>query len=160
MITQDRLKELLLYNKETGLFTWRSQRSNRVKKGSVAGSTGTRGYIRIGIDGIPYLAHRLAFLYVEGKIPDTVDHINIDKSDNKWNNLRACSPTENQRNRPVSVDSSTGVKGVTCEYGGKYRARIRVDGVRYNLGSYDSLDEAAELVQLVREEAHGEFARH
>lgn len=160
MITQDRLKELLLYNKETGLFIWKSKRSNRVKKGSVAGSPETRGYIRIGIDGISYLAHRLAFLYVEGKIPVMVDHINLDKSDNRWNNLRDCSPTENQRNLSVRGDSSTGVKGVTCEYGGKYRARIRVGGVRYNLGSYDSLDEATELVQLAREEAHGEFARH
>ena len=82
-LTQERLKELLHYDPETGYFTWKISPNNAVKVGSVAG-TSMNNYIRIIIDHKAYLAHRLAFLYMEGYFPEhEVDHINRIRDDNR-----------------------------------------------------------------------------
>jgi len=91
-LTQARLKENLLYNKETGIFTWRDDSENRKKanfpKGKIAGSPNTDGYTQIIIDGVPHRAHRLAWLYMYGKFPKTgIDHIDQSKDNNAIKNL-------------------------------------------------------------------------
>jgi len=96
-LTQDRLKELLIYCTLTGRFMWKVSRGNK-KVGSVAG-TNTDNYIIICIDGEAYLAHRLAFLCMEGEFPpNDVDHINRLTRDNSWQNLRKCTRSENMNN--------------------------------------------------------------
>ncbi len=98
-LTQDRLKELLHYCPETGVFTWIKTNGSRGKKGNIAGSINPIGYLDIGVDSKVYKAHRLAFLYVEGYFPEYgLDHINRNKSDNRWSNLRQVSQTCNMRN--------------------------------------------------------------
>ncbi len=100
MITQKRLKEVLDYNQETGVFTWvKSPRNGR--NGMEAGNINkANGYRYIRIDGCTRLAHRLAFLYVEGEMPpDQVDHINRNSLDNRWCNLKHSTQVENQNNK-------------------------------------------------------------
>ena len=105
MITQPQLKELLLYNPETGVFIWRESRG-RVRKGSLAGRIkihgriSTRGYREIGVNDKLYRAARLAFLYMTGEFPrKEVDHKNRVRDDDAWDNLRDVSHLENVRNR-------------------------------------------------------------
>jgi len=112
MITQERLKELLHYNPETGIFTNRVSRSN-VKAGDVAGAVRPNGYIHIRIDKKYYLSHRLAWMFVHGNFPEwEVDHINRVRHDNRITNLRAAHPQQNQKNTKTRTDNTSGIKGV------------------------------------------------
>ena len=104
MITQDRLKEVLHYSPETGLFTWEERLNsfsfNGKHAGKSAGSYDEYGYQVIKIDSKSYKAHRLAFLYMEGTFPPKhVDHINRIEDDNRWENLRPATQSENMSNR-------------------------------------------------------------
>lgn len=87
MINQSQLKEMLHYNPETGLFVWIvSNKRNGI--GDIAGCSDANGYITIGVEGKKYSAHRLAYLYMEGVLPDNyVRHINRFRDDNRWCNL-------------------------------------------------------------------------
>lgn len=100
-LTPARLREVLRYNKRTGLFHWKARdnrhpyNSNPIP-GTLAGSIGTYGYVRICIDGRLYEAHRLAYLWVYGEWPPhQIDHKNEVKADNRWCNLRPATPLQN-----------------------------------------------------------------
>ena len=82
MLTQRRLKNLLFYNKRTGMFFWR-------KTNSRAGEKNRKGYLRIKIDGVNYFVHRLAWLYIWGYDPEnSLEHKSSHKMDNRIENLR------------------------------------------------------------------------
>ena len=159
MITQDRLKEVLLYNHETGIFTWRKTMSNRASAGTQAGWSHNAGYVGIRIDGKAYLAHRLAWLYVTGEWPPIlVDHRDTVKTNNKFSNLRLANHSQNSENCKISKDNKTGYKGVTFNKQlGKFIARIRKNKIEHHLGCY----ETPELAHVAYVEAsarlHGEF---
>jgi len=141
-LTQARLKELLCYDPETGVFTWRSTSRNR-KAGAVAGSL-QHGYVRISIDNKIYAAHRLAWLYTHGCQPfGEIDHINRVRNDNRLCNLRKATKEINAQNASVRVDSPYGIRGVTKhKYSNKYRARIQADKKTVYLGMFDTPEEA------------------
>src|SRR5258708_31493380 len=124
-ITAKRLRELLDYVPETGLFYWRQQRGSAAV-GREAGVQAPRGYRLIRIDTRRYFAHRLAWLYVHGKHPAReIDHVNGNPADDRIANLRQCSRFENNRN--VSARNATGFKGICREQGRrstKWYARI------------------------------------
>ena len=114
-ITQERLKELLCYDSDTGIFTWRKSLCRKIKCGSLAGCVHPNGYIRIHIDNKLYSAHRLAWLYVHGFTPTNliIDHINNIRTDNRIENLRIVSSSCNAKNRTgLSSDNTSGVTGV------------------------------------------------
>lgn len=101
-LTQARLKSLLKYDPFTGNFWWKVNRRGTAKKNSVAGAVSTAGYRQIKINGPLYLSSRLAFLYMTGKWPKGyVDHINRNRADNRWENLRECTNAENQYNASI-----------------------------------------------------------
>lgn len=98
MVTWARLNELLTYDPVTGLFKWRVTRGS-VKAGKSAGSPQGLGYLQIRIDRKLYLSHRLAWLYMTGEYPELeIDHMNSNRSDNRFENLRHVDPSTNMEN--------------------------------------------------------------
>jgi hypothetical protein len=157
-LTQARLKELLRYDPETGVFTWLITRSRRARRGSVAGSLHVSGYIHIIVDGCAYKAHRLAWLYVHGVWPDEIDHINCIKDDNAFSNLREVSRLQNMKNIRRFTTNKSGFKGVGF-HGGKWRARITCDRKPMFLGHFDTPEMAFAAYCAAARRVHGEFAR-
>ena len=149
-------QQLLAYNPGTGAFTWRNCQATQIRPGSPAGSTRKDGYVVIKVNGKPYKAHRLAFLYMTGRMPVEVDHRDRNPSNKRWSNLRAASHAENSRNRTYA--NSTGMPCVGKERSGRFRARVKVNGVRTQLGTYDTAEEAARAVTAAKQHLHGEFA--
>lgn len=162
MLTFNRLHEVLHYNPTTGVWRWRLTMSNRAMAGDVAGSLRKRGDVGIRIDGVEYKAHRLAWFYVSGRWPlNQVDHQNLVRSDNRWDNLRLANNSQNNANRPVRCDSSTGVKGVIFNPRSKvnpYHARIRVGGKIKILGQFTTIDAAQAAYWMAAQEVFGAFA--
>lgn len=117
------------------------------------------GYLRrsLTIDGKPgyEFLHRVICKPGPGKV---VDHINGNKLDNRRENLRACTNTENLRNRAMHKNNKAGVKGVFAR-GSKFRAQIRSDGKRYHLGTFDTPEAAGAAYAAAATRLHGEFAR-
>lgn len=158
MITQKRLKEILTYNKESGIFVWKkktSSKSNRTVVGDIAGSVTKNGYIVIKIDGKLHFAHRLAWLYINGIIPkEQIDHKDHDRTNNRILNLREATHRENMKNLSKRKNNKTGIMGVILREGrGRkphYEARITVDGKRHHLGCFSELEDA----KKAREEAN------
>jgi hypothetical protein len=143
-MTQDELKEQLHYSPNTGMFT-RLKTFRAVKKGDIAGCLDpTRhGYIRIGVCGKYKDAHRLAFLYMWGYIPEEeIDHINHITSDNRWKNLRVVSHHTNGKNQRKYTSNSSGVTGVRLRSSGKWRARIYHKGSHIDLGTFSTFEAA------------------
>ncbi len=110
-LTQKVLREYLHYNLSTGIFTWKSKRPG-ITIGSKAG-TALNGYIAITLFGKRYLAHRLAFLYVEGYIPQQVDHEDRVRNHNWWDNLRVLNQSGNIQNASLRSDNKSSVVGVS-----------------------------------------------
>jgi len=145
MITQAELKERLNYDPETGLFYRKLATANCVRIGDVAGWLTKRGYIQISLFNKKHYAHRLAWLYVYGVMPDKdIDHIDCVKTNNSIANLRLVTMSENQQNRKkAAITSKTGVIGVSFEkYTQRYRANIQVNKKSINLGRYDTKEDA------------------
>lgn len=136
-LTQERLKELLTYDPDSGVFTWKETRNGFVKKGDIAGSNNGKGYIVIMIDKITYQSHRLAWLYMTGEHPkNQIDHINHRKSDNVFSNLREATNQDNQKNTSISKNNTSGIVGVIWHKRfKKWSAQIN-SGKRYHLGCY------------------------
>lgn len=156
MITQERLKELLHYVHETGVFTWLVDRGPK-KRGSVAGSCMNTGYFEIVVDYRRYLSHRLALFYVHGEFPNNqIDHINGIRSDNRISNLREATHAENAQNlRNPRSDNKTGFLGVSRNRN-KFRAQIHINGNNTFLGNFLTPESAhAAYLQAKREHHTG-----
>lgn len=158
-LTAARLRELFSYSAETGAFT-RIVRVSNVKAGVVAGSTNRKsGYVQVRVDGVMHKAHRLAFLYMNGKWPGAaVDHRDGVKSNNAWANLREAYGSANHFNVPARPDNKTGVKGVCWHKPSKkYIAQARLHGKHVYLGIYSDVEEAGKAYRAFAEKHHGEF---
>lgn len=158
-LTQERLRELLSYDPETGQFTWVARRQ-RVRVGQVAGTKNKYGYLQIGIDGRKYALHRLAWLWVTGEWPPKeIDHINRDSTDNRFANLRLATSSQNNCNQSMRGDNTSGVKGVSWnKKSGKWHSRIVVNGKYRHLGLFSDLKDAASAYEVAAQQAFGEFA--
>lgn len=164
MITQEELKKILHYDQETGAFNWRVT-SGKARAWQEAGWLANMSsrkeckYRFIGIKNKNYLAHRLAFLYMTGRLPiKHVDHINHDGSDNRWANLREASSTENNRNISKRHDNKSGICGVWLERK-KWIAKIGIDSKQICLGRFDNLFDAA-CARKGAEKLHGYHHNH
>lgn len=150
-LTVVKLKSLIRYNKETGDFIW-------IKTGILAGHVDNSGYVRITINGRRFLAHRLAWLYVYEEWPkDRLDHKNRNRSDNRWDNLRAANDAQNVMNRNVKKDNFLGIKGIRLHECGKYQARIFANG-KFRTRVCNSLEEAISIYKSMASEEFGDFA--
>ena len=156
-LTQERLKELLSYDPETGLFSNLTRRGVRAPKGGVAGTKNHKGYIAILIDKKIYLAHRLAWLYVYGEFPEkTIDHINEIKDDNRIINLRSVTNSENQQNISIlKITNTSGFRGVSWNKKiKKWAATISINGKSSHLGSFNTAEEASEVYLKAKRKFH------
>jgi hypothetical protein len=166
------VRELLHYDVVTGQFTWlpRSREMfvsnnafrtwNNRYTGKIAGTLSLAGHLRIAIGHTQYRAHRLVWLYVHGEpVPDVIDHIDHDKLNNRFSNLRAATKRQNGANSGKRKNNTTGIKGVG-RWKGYYRARIMFDGKDISLGYFKTLEEAAKARFEAASRLHGEFARH
>lgn len=162
-LTQEYLKSLISYNLLTGIFVWKTRpldsfattRAGKIWNtrfaNKTAGTThGGNGYLQIKINGESCLAHRLAWLYVHGSMPvDQIDHISHDRLDNRLVNIRACTRTDNQKNKSMDKRNSSGFTGVSWfKRGSKWRADIRVNGKLKYLGSFSDIKDAINARKL------------
>lgn len=143
ILTAERLRELLSYDPDTGVFTRKIRRSNALA-GSVAGTKNGHGYLQICIDRQRYMAHRLAWLHVHGDWPSSeIDHKNRIRDDNRICNLRDTSSSENNHNRPLPRHNTSGFKGVCWDKRKRrWLSRIYVNGEQRRLGHYRTPEEA------------------
>ena len=162
-LTQLYLKECLVYDPETGIFTWKERPLHHFKDGkrhqtkevkqktwnkvfsnNKIKTVNTDGYVVVRIDDILYLCHRLAFLYMEGYIPEhQVDHIDQNKSNNMWSNLRHVSRSCNLQNCKIRTNNKTGVTGVCWDKSdNKWLSYISIKNNQKRLGSFINLDDA------------------
>jgi hypothetical protein len=155
MITQERLRAVLHYDPETGVFTRRIATANRSKVGEVVGSDNGQGYLAARLDGPSYKLHRLAWLYMTGEWPSMdIDHKNGVRDDNRWSNLRHVPRRVNSQNqRRAHRDNATGFLGVSA-HGERFAAKIESDGVCRRLGLYDTPEEAHAVYLRMKRTEH------
>jgi len=148
-IKHETVLELFDYNKESGVFIWKISPNGRVRKGSIAGRTDSKGHIQITYKRKVIAAHRLAWFYVYGVWPSgEIDHINHKSSDNRIDNLRVVSHAENMRNAKRNVNNKSGWTGVWwSERRKKYHAYISYNNKRIYGGWFISFDEAKQKRQ-------------
>lgn len=145
-LTQSELKKYFNYSPETGDFHRlfiRDRWGNETPVFKKVGTIGADGYLTINIGGPVYKSHRLAWLYVIGKWPDQIDHVNGLRSDNRWCNLREVDKQTNMKNRGLNYNNTSGTSGITWfNQTGQWRVRINHNGNRISLGLFDTIDEA------------------
>ena len=143
-LSQPELKQLLVYEPDTGFVLWKEKRSN-MPKNSKAGCKNGSGYMVITINSKTYRLQRVIWLYLFGHIPHGyyIDHINGNKTDNRLCNLRLATNSQNQQNRPAPQNNSSGYRGVTWhKQAGKWMSRICIQNKRETLGLFDTAEEA------------------
>lgn len=167
-LSPTQIRDLLDYEPATGLFTWRARVGedpsvkawNTRFAGELAGTIDRRGYRRIKIHSTYYAGHRLAWIWMTGEWPpEDVDHINLNKGDNRFSNLRLASRSENQANVPAKSHNKLGIKGVCWKPAQGFHAQIKKNGKVRSLGHYKTAEEAHAAYVKAATEVHGEFAR-
>ena len=158
-LTADRLRSVLRYEPESGKFFW-LKGNNQKKAGDEAGFLTKFGYVTIYTCRRHFMAHRLAWLWMTGEWPKArVDHKNMVRSDNRWNNLREADDSDNKANQKAYRNNFLGVKGVRLHESGKYVARVCKNGKSSYLGVFDTIEEARSAYEAAAKKLHGEFAR-
>jgi hypothetical protein len=159
MLQQSRLKDLLDYDPETGVFRWKVSRGG-MAAGALAGRL-NKDYLEITVDGRSYQSHRLAWLYVFGLWPsDELDHTNMVKHDNRIANLRDATRGQNKTNGKRYCTNTSGFKGVSFhKKRNKFRAYIYTNYKHNHLGYFLTAQEAADVAYQAAVKAYGEFAR-
>jgi hypothetical protein len=157
------LIKILDYNPKTGIFTWKVDRTNgQIKAGTIAGTIHKKsGYIVIGINKKYHYVQRLAWFYMTGKWPkQEVDHKDLNKSNNRWKNLREATINENHYNKSLQKNNTSGYKGVCFHKPSKkFIAKINYEGKNMALGYYKTAKEASLIYCKAAKKLHKDFAR-
>lgn len=165
-LTQEYLKSILDYNPDTGIFVWK-YRSDYPKwwntrfSHKLAGHRTEGAYHLILIMNYPYLAHRLAWIYIHGVLPKNIDHIDGNGCNNKMENLREATASQNSMNRKGKKNSIySKYKGVSfCKTRKKWVSQIKTNGKFISLGRFHTEEEAYKAYCLAAKKYFGEFAR-
>jgi hypothetical protein len=162
-LTHDRLKELVWYDPIIGVFIRKTKSKGPGNGiGFIPSKGNGEGYIRLMLDGVRYQAHRLAIFYETGVMPENeVDHRNLIKNDNSFNNLRDATHAQNMANQGVRSSNTSGATGVVLDkQSGKWRATLRVGGKRVNLGRFSNIGDAVNARRAAETVHYGDFACH
>lgn len=155
-LTAEKLRQLLHYDPDTGIFTWLVRTAKCTHVGDIAGCTEKRiGYNTIGIYGDIHRAHRLAWLYMTGEWPKyQIDHINGVKNDNRFCNLRDVEHSGNAQNikKPNSRNKS-GFMGV-IKYYHQWRASITINRKTKWIGDFPTAEEAHTAYLVEKRKSH------
>lgn len=160
MLDAQSARKVFVYDPETGCLLWRRS-SRRGFVGREAGTINNYGYRQIRTNGRVYMAHRVAWLIMTGEWPVAdIDHINLDRADNRWSNLREATRSQNKANSPRNARNTSGVKGVQWrKRDQRWRAVIIKDYKRYELGVFATKEAAKAAYDAKAVELFGEFAR-
>lgn len=156
------LRSLLLYNKRTGVVTWKILKGSR-HPGTVVGCPDPRGYYRVRLNGTFYYLHRVIWKLETSVDPgNTVDHKDLNKSNNRWRNLRLATSTQQHMNRRLQSNNTNGVKGIRKEKRPCIRAwqvRIYVDGKEVTIGRFRTKREAVAARRRAEKKHYKQFRR-
>lgn len=158
LLTQAELHSLFEYR--DGFLFWKCRQALCIQVGDIAGTKNVDGYWRVMINRKQHSIHRIIFLMHNGYLPRVVDHIDRNRSNNKIENLREATPSQNQHNRAKSKNNTSGYKGVSFNKPyGKWQAAIKVNWKAYNIGYFDTAEAASIAYADAAKRLHGEFAR-
>ena len=156
MLTQQEVNYMFDY--KDGTLYWKNTTCRTTKVGDRAGTPDYKGYLRVWVKTKLYRNHHIIYLMHHGNLPKFIDHIDNDKTNNRIENLRECTLSENQHNRKINSNNTSGVKNVTWRYN-RWVVRLSVNGKSKEIGRFEDL-ELAELVAIMaREKYHKQFAR-
>jgi hypothetical protein len=161
-LSEERLREILHYDPETGEFRWLERLGYSIRVGDIAGCLNkVTGYRVITVCGRTYKAHQLAWLYMTGTwVRPTIDHRDLDRANNRWSNLRRATMSANGANRRRLPNNTSGFKGVHQDrQSGRWVARVRKDGQTHYLGRFATAQAAHEAYVAGAKRLFGEFAR-
>ena len=150
-----------LFEYRDGSLFWKKDSAKNVKAGSKAGSKSFHRSAQVKINKTLHLVHRVIFLMHYGYLTENIDHIDGNPENNRIENLRVATTSENGWNSKISVRNKSGVKGVTWnKQRNKWRAYISVNCKNIHLGSFSDIEKAKEAVTQARRKLHGEYANH
>ena len=150
-----------IYEYRDGGLYWKVSNSNTVKIGTKAGHATKHGYRRVAFNGKQLYEHRVIFFYHYGYFPKEIDHINGNKSDNRIENLRETTHSQNMMNVKTQKSNTSGVKGVCWDKSKKkWFARVTINNKIIHLGRFKDLELAELVVIEARNKYHKEFANH
>lgn len=158
----EEIVKLFRYDPLTGNLYWLNPTGRALKRqrnGLSAGSLGSSGYTRIEFRGKRYLAHRIVFYMHHGYVPNCIDHINGCPSDNRIENLREATKTQNSANQKMRGGSSRFKGAWWCKDKKKWRASIKANGKQNHIGYFTSELDAAKAYNEAALKYFGEFAR-
>jgi hypothetical protein len=156
-MTKDEVESFFEY--KDGVLYWKKNQSN-IKSGAIAGYQRPDGYIVIGFKNKSIRAHRLIWLFHYGYMPEFLDHINGIRNDNRIENLRVATRTQNQMNLKKRIDNSSGCSGVFWnKQRNKWAVRIQIYKKTKHLGLFSSIEDAIIARKIAEQKLFGEFAR-
>lgn len=157
--TKDYLNNIFYY--ENGNLYWKVKKGANALEGKKAGSYSNTGYFNVVVNNVKYRLHRVIFMWHYGFLPKEVDHINGDKLDNRIENLRAATKSQNLRNMKIKKTNTSGYKNVSWRKDiNKWEVHLMAFGKNKFIGYFKDLELAGLVAQMAREKYHGEFARH
>jgi len=163
MADQDITKEILnfLFEYKDGDLYWKFSLSCKSPKGTIAGCIKHDRYRRIGINKKPYLAHRLIFMMHHGYLPEVVDHIDGNRLNNRIENLREATQSQNCQNQKIQKNNTSGYKNVTWnKRKRKWRVALKANKKHIEIGYFKDLELAGLVAQEARNKYHKQFASH
>jgi hypothetical protein len=143
MLSKEQILKSVNYDPLTGIFTRKTTSKYSLRNnGKEIKTTDKDGYIVFKINGKMFKAHRVAYFLIHGEWPNQVDHINRITSDNRAENIRCASQGQNNQNRKIAKNNTSGTVGVRLQKYGKWRAYIYHNKKSIYLGEYITFEEA------------------
>ena len=156
-VTQSYVQQLFDYNADTGVLLWKVSKAHCIKIGSIAGCHNGNGRLRVLIDRKKYYVHQIIWMYVYGSFVRKLDHKDGNPLNNRIENLRPATDTENGMNRKASKGKEIPIKNV-YRHGGSYSVRIVANKHEYTK-TFKNFDQAVAHAKEMRQKLHGLFAR-